>query len=37
MQSHHYRTCQDCGAALEQTTVYRRHAYCADCGGVSSP
>lgn len=27
-----YHICQDCGHELENTTVYRQHAYCKDCG-----
>lgn len=26
-----YDTCQECGSALERTTMYRRHAVCATC------
>lgn len=35
MRAQPYRTCQDCGTALERTTMYQRHAYCADCGGLA--
>lgn len=28
-----YRTCLDCGGALESTTQYRQHAYCTECNG----
>ncbi len=34
MQVAHYDTCQDCGAELAETTTYRKHAYCGDCGGT---
>lgn len=30
-----YRNCQNCGQALEHTTVYRQHARCGDCGALS--
>lgn len=31
MQVQPYQTCQDCGAPLQTTTVYRRHAVCGEC------
>ena len=30
-----YQQCQDCGRPLANTTVYRQHAYCTDCGLMS--
>jgi hypothetical protein len=35
MHAEPYRSCQDCGASLDSTTVYQRHAYCTDCTGLS--
>jgi predicted RNA-binding Zn-ribbon protein involved in translation (DUF1610 family) len=26
-----YADCRACGTTLEETTMYRRHAYCPDC------
>lgn len=26
-----YNECRSCGDALEEETLYRRHAYCSDC------
>jgi hypothetical protein len=31
MHVEHYEICRECGAGLETTTVYRRHAYCVTC------
>jgi hypothetical protein len=31
-----YQCCQECGRELENTTMYRRHASCAECGGTST-
>lgn len=30
-----YRSCQDCGQTLDQTTMYRRHAYCTECNALT--
>ncbi|MFB6085452.1 MAG: hypothetical protein ABEJ84_01385 [Halodesulfurarchaeum sp.] len=32
MRAEAYQQCRTCGRALEHSTVYRNHAYCAQCG-----
>jgi hypothetical protein len=31
-----YRSCQDCGRSLDDTTTYRQHAYCVDCRSLNA-
>jgi|GEM_PF-1727336 predicted RNA-binding Zn-ribbon protein involved in translation (DUF1610 family) len=36
MQVEPYQNCLDCGSHLDTTTMYKRHAYCPDCGGLAT-
>jgi predicted RNA-binding Zn-ribbon protein involved in translation (DUF1610 family) len=36
MRAQPYQSCQECGRSLDDTTMYRRHAYCPDCDGTEA-